>query len=73
MTTKERHDLVKLCRVAGIEFDQREAKALPQISDIAKSIGRYPIALHAQIKSQYDIWAYDDTIERFIAKFKAQP
>src|SRR5437773_8925739 len=35
MTKNEGHQLVKLCRVAGIPLDSREADALKRMSDIA--------------------------------------
>jgi hypothetical protein len=73
MTKKEKpHELVRLCDIAGIALNQRETDALQQISDIAKSIGRYPIARNAEVNSRAGVWSYDDTIENFLEKLKAQ-
>src|SRR5947208_13225415 len=43
MLKNEGHQLVPLCRVAGIALDAREKDALERISRIAPTIGRYPI------------------------------
>ena len=45
---KEGHRLEKLCRKAGIVLNQREERALVELSDIAGSIGRYPIPSRAR-------------------------
>jgi len=73
MTKKEKpHELVRLCGNAGIALNQREADALQRISDIAKSIGRYPIARNAEVDSRTRSWEYDDTIKSFISRLKAE-
>jgi hypothetical protein len=43
MPKSDTHRLVKLCGAAEIALDPRETEALERISDIAGSIGRYPI------------------------------
>jgi hypothetical protein len=66
------HELVKLCNIAGIPFNERETDALQRMSDIGKSIGRYPIGKAADTKVRYWSLTDDDIIEDFVAKLKAQ-
>jgi hypothetical protein len=73
MIPNERHRLVPLCRAAGIALDSRETDALERMSDIAGSIGRYPIGRRArQNKSITWSWKDDDIIESLIVKLKTQ-
>lgn len=75
MTNKEKpHELVKLCDIAGIPLNERETNALQRMSDIAKSIGRYPIGRTAEIGSRAGVWSSTDDgiIENFIARLKTQ-
>ena len=73
MCKNERHDLVRLCGIAGIALNPAEREALGRISRIAHSIGRYPISRSAEDRSQYT-WGTDDdrVIEAFIARLKAE-
>ena len=57
MIKNERHQLVPLCRAAGIALDRREADVLGRISDIAGSIGRYPIARRASQRKRACSWS----------------
>jgi hypothetical protein len=76
MPNKEKekpHDLVKMCDTAGITLNQRETDALRRMSDIGKSIGRYPIGKSAVTQLRY--WSSkddDNLIEKFVARLKAQ-
>ena len=65
------HELVKLCGRAGIALDPREADALQEISDIATSLGRYPIAKRAEKERRSISWP-SVIIENLIEKLKAQ-
>jgi hypothetical protein len=73
MIPNERHRLVPLCRAAGIALDSREADALERMSDIARSIGRYPIGRRARENKSVS-WSSrdDDIIKNLIVKLKAQ-
>jgi len=67
------HELVKLCNIAEIPLNERETEALQRMSDIGKSIGRFPIGKSAVTQLRY--WSSkddDDVIEKFVAKLKAQ-
>ena len=66
------HDLVKLCDIAGIPINERETDALKRMSDIGKSIGRYPISTAAETKVHYWSLKDDDVIENFVARLEAQ-
>jgi hypothetical protein len=73
MTDKEKpHELVKLCDIAAIPLNERESDVLQRMSDIGKSIGRYPIGRTAETRSRY--WSSNDdhVIENFVARLKAQ-
>jgi hypothetical protein len=73
MCKNERHDLVRLCGVAGIALNPTEREALCRISRIAQSIGRYPVSRSAENRSQYTWGANDDRIiEALIARLKAE-
>jgi hypothetical protein len=50
------HQLVKLCDLAGITLDPREADALQEISDIATSLGQYPIAKRVENERRSVSW-----------------
>jgi hypothetical protein len=73
MIKNERHQLVKLCGAARIALDLREADALERMSDIAGSIGRYPIGRRAREDKSVS-WSSndDDIIENLIVKLKTQ-
>ena len=73
MIPNEGHRLVRLCRVAGIALDSRETDALERMSDIAGSIGRYPISRRARQNKSLS-WGSqdDDIIENLIVKLKTQ-
>ena len=74
MIKKERHQLVKLCGAAGIALNRREAHALQRISEIAGSIGRYPIARRSSEADRRRSWGstFDRVIEDFIVKLETQ-
>ena len=73
MCKTERHDLVRLCGVAGIALNPTEREALGRISRIAHSIGRYPVSRSAEDRSQYTWGTNDDQIiEALIARLKAE-
>lgn len=75
MTKNEGHQLVKLCRVAGIPLDSPEADALKRMSEIAGTIGRYPIARRAgQIIPTGCSWSSVDygIIENLIMRLKTE-
>jgi hypothetical protein len=75
MTKNEGHRLVKLCCVAGIPLDSREADALERMSDIARTIGRYPIARWAgEIIPMGCSWSSvdDGIIENLIVRFNTE-
>jgi hypothetical protein len=74
MTKNEHHDLVRLCGVAGIALDQCEINALNQISDIAGSIGRYPIARTASLTEGVRSWSSEDdeVIGNLIVRLKKE-
>ena len=69
---KERHRLVALCQAVGIEINSREIDALQRVSDIARSIGRYPIPLRS---SEADCdWSPEDdhVIASFVSRLKRE-
>jgi hypothetical protein len=74
MMKKERHRLEKLCAVAGIVLSQREEQALVELSDIAGSIGRYPIPSRAPQTTDALGWssANDHIIENLVRRLKIQ-
>jgi len=77
MTNKEKpRELVKLCDIARIPLEERETDALQRMSDIGKSIGRYPIGRTAETDSRGRTGGWSSTddriIENFITKLKAQ-
>jgi len=65
------HQLVKLCERAGIALDPGEAVALQEISDIATSLGRYPIAKRVENERRSISWP-SVIVENLIQKLKAQ-
>ena len=83
MIQNERHQLVSLCREAGIVLDAREADVLKRISIIARTIGRYPIPRRAhetrprqfyrQTGSPFS-WSSDDdhVVENFVVRLKTE-
>ena len=66
----EGHRLVPLCDAVGIHMNSRERDTLQRISAIARTIGRYPIALHAS--EPYGDWSSQDdhVIENFVLRLK---
>jgi hypothetical protein len=74
MTKREGHQLVKLCRVAGILLDARETDALERITDIAGTIGGYPIARHASQIATGCSWSTGDfdIIENLILRLESE-
>ena len=70
MIKNERH---QLCGAARVALDSREADALERMSDIAGSIGRYPIGRRAREYKSVS-WSSndDDIIENLIVKLKTQ-
>ena len=74
MCKNERHDLVRLCGVAGIALNPTERDALSRISRIAHSIGRYPVSRSAEDRWWQYTWGTDDDriIEALIARLKAE-
>jgi hypothetical protein len=73
MLKKERHQLVPLCRIAGIALDAREKDALERISIIARTIGRYPIPRHSREMPPLG-WSSNDNyiIESFALRLKTE-
>ena len=70
----ERHQLVKLCGAVGISLDPREVNALKQMSEIAGSIGRYPIGRRASQTAPRSVsWSSKDDgiIENFVLKLES--
>jgi hypothetical protein len=74
MMNKEGHRLDKLCRAAGIVLNQREEQALVELSDIAGSIGRYPIPSRARQTTEALGWSSgdDDVIANLIVRLKIE-
>ena len=74
MIQNERHQLVKLCRVAEIPIDARETDALERITDIAGTIGRYPIARRASQIATGCSWSSEDLdiIENLILRLESE-
>jgi|SRR5436190_8539790 len=83
MLQNEGHQLVRLCRVAGIALDAREKDTLERISVIARTIGRYPIPRRAhetrprqfyrQTRSPLGWSSNDDSIiESFVLRLKTE-
>jgi hypothetical protein len=66
------HNLERLCNIARIPLNERETDALQRMSDIGKSIGRYPIGKAAVTKVLYWTLKDDDMIEDFVARLKGQ-
>jgi hypothetical protein len=75
MIRKEGHRLEKLCRVAGIALNQREEETLTRLSDIAGSIGRYPIPSRVSQRAVALRWSNPDDyeiIENIIARLETE-
>lgn len=74
MLEKDGHRLEKLCRKAGIVLNQREEQALVELSDIAGSIGRYPIPSRARQTTDALGWSSgdDDVIANLIVRLKIE-
>jgi hypothetical protein len=72
MAKNERHDLGRLCHIARIPLDDRETDTLQRMSDIAQSIGRYPVGKSYVTRVLYWTLKDDDVIEDFVARLKAQ-
>jgi hypothetical protein len=74
ITKNERHQLVKLCGAVGVALDPREADALERMSDIAGSIGRYPIPSRARQSEGVRSWSseYHGIIENLILRLKLE-
>jgi hypothetical protein len=74
MIKHERHQLVELCGAARIALDSRQTQVLQRISEIAGSIGRYPIGRRSSEADRGRVWSgrYDRVIEDFIAKLQTQ-
>ena len=73
MLPNEGHQLVPLCRVAGIALDAREKHALERISIIARTISRYPIPRRSHEMGSLG-WSSNDTyiIENFVLRLKTE-
>jgi hypothetical protein len=63
MIAKEGHRLEKLCRIAGIALHRREEETLERLSDIAGSIGRYPIPSRVPQRAVALRWSDPDDYE----------
>lgn len=75
MMKKEGHRLEKLCRCAGIRLSRREEETLIRLSDIAGSIGRYPIERRVPQRAVSLRWSDPDdyeVIENLIARLKRE-
>ncbi len=74
MIQNERHQLVKLCGVAGIPLDARETDALERITDIADTIGRYPIPRRASQIPKGCKWSSVDSriVENLIVRLELE-
>ena len=75
MMKKEGHRLEKLCRCAGIKLKPREEETLTRLSDIAGSIGRYPIPSRVPQRAVELGWSdpHDyDIIENIIARLERE-
>jgi hypothetical protein len=74
MMAKQGHRLEKLCVVAGIVLSQREKQVLVELSDIAGSIGRYPIPSRARHTTAALYWSSrnDPVIENLVVRLKTQ-
>lgn len=75
MMEKEGHRLEKLCRKAGIVLNEHEEEVLTRISNIAGSIGRYPIPSRAPQTTDALWWSSpvdDDIIENLIVRLKIE-
>lgn len=73
ITKNEGHQLVKLCGAVGFALEQREADALQRMSDIAGSIGRYPIPRRASQTEGVRSWSSEDDgiIENLISRLES--
>jgi hypothetical protein len=71
ITKNEKHQLVELCGAIGFKLSERETDALERMSDIAGSIGRYPISRRARQNKSLS-WGSqdDDIIENVIVKLR---
>ncbi len=75
MMRNEGHRLEKLCRKAGIVLNEREEEVLTRISNIAGSIGRYPIPSRAGQTTDALWWSSpsdDDIVENRIVRLKKE-
>ena len=75
MMRKEGHRLERLCRAAGIVLHQREEETLVRLSDIAGSIGRYPIPSRAPQTTAAHRWSSPEDyeiIENLIARLERE-
>jgi hypothetical protein len=74
MIKNERHHLGRLCEAAGIVLNQREAALLARLSDIAGSIGRYPIGRRVRQTTRGPWWSTTDDriIENLIMRLERE-
>jgi hypothetical protein len=75
MIPKEGHRLERLCRAAGIVLNQREEETLTRLSDIAGSIGRYPIPSRVPQRAVALRWSDPgdyEIIENIIARLERE-
>jgi hypothetical protein len=75
MMSNEGHRLEKLCRKAEIVLNEREKEVLTRISNIAGSIGRYPIPSRAPQTTGALGWSSpvdDDIIGNLIVRLKIE-
>jgi hypothetical protein len=68
----EGHRLVSLCQAVGIPLNNREQDTLKRISDIARTIGRYPIPKSAS--DPCGDWSTEDdqVVENFVLRLKRE-